>query len=163
MRSGKKRSRFLARTAGRASCWNLSTQSELLRTSIILGVIAMLVSLLPNVPNTLFKALSASGGAGIFTATASWFRRAVDCERWAIGIVRLAKHYSPETFGFNSLLLKLVGIAELWHRRHRSGGVFRSSAADPALSPGICRTHRFVDRDMVGGAFTYVAGLMARQ
>ncbi len=30
--------------------WNWSTQSELFRTSIVLGVIAMLVSLMPNMP-----------------------------------------------------------------------------------------------------------------
>src|SRR4029077_7518293 len=50
--------------------WSPAVQTKLLRTSITLGVIAMLVSLLPNLPRYFIVGSQGEHALGIFTATA---------------------------------------------------------------------------------------------
>lgn len=96
--------------------WRLSMQAELLRISITLGVIALLASLLPNIPRYFIHSSLGERGLGIFTATA-FLVSSGNLIISALGqsaFVRLAKHYAAgDVAGFNSLLLKLVGIGAL--------------------------------------------------
>jgi O-antigen/teichoic acid export membrane protein len=91
-------------------------QGELLRTSITLGVIAMLVSLLPNIPRYFIVGSLGERSLGIFTATAflvstgNLFITAMG----TAAFVRLAKHYAAgDVPGFKRLLWQLLGIVAL--------------------------------------------------
>jgi O-antigen/teichoic acid export membrane protein len=145
--------------------WNLNTQSELLRTSITLGVIAMLVSLLPNVPRYFIQGSLGERALGIFTATAFLVSSGGLIVN-ALGqsaFVRLAKHYSAgDVAGFNSLLLKLVGIAGVLGIAGIGVAAFFGHMLLALLyRPEYAEHTDVLIAMMVGGAITYVAGLMA--
>jgi O-antigen/teichoic acid export membrane protein len=145
--------------------WNLNTQSELLRTSIVLGVIAMLVSLLPNVPRYFIQGSLGERALGIFTATAFLVSSGglIVNAMGQSAFVRLAKHYSAgDVAGFNSLLLKLVGIAGALGIAGIGVAVFFGHLLLTLLyRPEYAEHTDVLIAMMVGGAFTYVAGLMA--
>jgi O-antigen/teichoic acid export membrane protein len=145
--------------------WNAGVQKELLRTSITLGVIAMLVSLLPNIPRYFIAGSIGERALGIFTATA-FLVASGNLIINALGqsaFVRLAKHYAAgDVRGFNSLLLKLIGIAAVLGL----GGIGVSVLFGRVLLTLLYRPEYAEHTDvliamMVGGAITYVAGLMA--
>ena len=144
--------------------WNASVQKELLRTSATLGVIAMLVSLLPNIPRYFLVGSQGERALGIFTATA-FLVSSGNLIVNALGqsaFVRLAKHYGAGNIrGFNSLLLKLVGIALVLGL----GGVLVSVLFGRILLTLLYRPEYAEHTDvliamMVAGAMTYVAGLL---
>lgn len=94
--------------------WSLNAQNELLRTSITLGIIAMLVSLLPNIPRYIIAGSLGERALGIFTATAFLVSTGnlIIMAMGQAAFVRLAKHYAAgDVAAFNSLLLKLLSIA----------------------------------------------------
>jgi O-antigen/teichoic acid export membrane protein len=94
--------------------WSPDAQWELLRTSTTLGIIAMLVSLLPNIPRYFIAGSLGERALGIFTATAFLVSTGnlIITAMGQAAFVRLAKHYAAgDVAGFNSLLLKLLGIA----------------------------------------------------
>lgn len=145
--------------------WNSNVQAELLRTSLTLGVIAMLVSLLPNVPRYFLVGSFGERALGIFTATASLVA-AGNLIINALGqsaFVRLAKNYAAgDVRGFNSLLLKLLGIAAALG----VGGIAVAVLFGRILLTLMYRAEYAEHTDvliamMVGGAMTYVAALMA--
>ena len=117
--------------------WNRAVQVELFRTSIILGVIAFLVSLLPSIPRYFIAGSIGERQLGIFTATAFLVSTGnlIITAMGQSAFVRLAKLYATgEIRRFNSLLIKLVGIAAASRfRRNRRRSVFRAFAADTAL------------------------------
>src|SRR5262249_51090625 len=94
--------------------WTVGAQSELFRTSISLGVIAMLVSLLPNIPRYFLVGSMGERALGIFTATA-FLVSTGNLIMQAMGqaaFVRLAKLYGArDVAGFNRLLVRLLGLA----------------------------------------------------
>jgi O-antigen/teichoic acid export membrane protein len=96
--------------------WTFKAQSDLFRTSIALGVIAMLVSLLPNIPRYFLVGTFGEHALGIFTATA-FLVSTGNLVMTAMGqaaFVRLAKLYGArDVAGFNKLLVRLLGIALL--------------------------------------------------
>ena len=145
--------------------WNSSVQVELLRTSLTLGVIAMLVSLLPNIPRYFIVGSLNVRALGIFTATASLVA-AGNLIINALGqsaFVRLAKYYAAgDVREFNSLLIKLVGIAAVLGL----GGIGVSVLFGRVLLTLLYRPEYAEHTDvliamMVAGAMTYAAGLMA--
>jgi O-antigen/teichoic acid export membrane protein len=145
--------------------WNVHTQGELLRTSITLGVIAMLVSLLPNIPRYFIQGSLGERALGIFTATAFLVSSGSLIVN-ALGqsaFVRLAKHYSAgDVSGFNSLLLKLVGIAAVLGLGGIGVAVFFGHLLLKLLyRPEYAEHTDVLIAMMVGGAMTYVSGLMA--
>jgi len=145
--------------------WNLNTQGELLRTSITLGVIAMLVSLLPNVPRYFIQGSLGERALGIFTATAFLVSSGSLIVN-ALGqsaFVRLAKHYSAgDVAGFTSLLLKLVGIAAVLGLGGIGVAVFFGHMLLTLLyRPEYAEHADVLIAMMVGGTMTYVAGLTA--
>ncbi len=144
--------------------WNSSVQAELLRTSITLGVIAMLVSLLPNIPRYFIAGSLGERALGIFTATA-FLVSAGNLIINALGqsaFVRLARHYAAgDVRGFNSLLLKLVGIAAVLGL----GGIGVAVLFGRVLLTLLYRPEYAEHTDvliamMVAGAMTYAASLM---
>jgi O-antigen/teichoic acid export membrane protein len=145
--------------------WNASVQMELLRTSITLGVIAMLVSLLPNIPRYFIAGSQGERALGIFTATAFLVSSGslIINSLGQSAFVRLAKHYAAgDVREFNSLLLKLVGIAAVLGL----GGIGVAVLFGRLLLTLLYRPEYAEHTDvliamMVGGAVTYVAGLMA--
>jgi O-antigen/teichoic acid export membrane protein len=145
--------------------WNWGTQCELFRTSITLGVIAMLVSLLPNVPRYFIQGSLGERALGIFTATAFLVSSGSLIVN-ALGqsaFVRLAKHYgSGDVAGFNSLLLKLLGIAAVLGLGGIGVAVFFGHMLLTLLyRPEYAEHTDVLIAMMVGGAMTYVSGLMA--
>jgi O-antigen/teichoic acid export membrane protein len=94
--------------------WNRAVQIQLLRTSIVLGVIAFLVSLMPSIPRYFIAGSIGERQLGLFSATA-FIVSTGNLIITAMGqsaFVRLAKLYAGgEIRRFNSLLIKLVGIA----------------------------------------------------
>jgi O-antigen/teichoic acid export membrane protein len=96
--------------------WNVSRQTELLRISLTLGVIALLITLLPSIPRYFIAGSLGNRALGIFTATASLIASG-NLIILALGqsaFVRLAKHYAGgDLAGFNSLLFKLLKIGAL--------------------------------------------------
>jgi len=145
--------------------WNWDTQSELFRTSITLGVIAMLVSLLPNVPRYFIQGSLGERALGIFTATAFLVSSGSLIVN-ALGqsaFVRLAKHYGTgDVAGFNSLLLKLLGIAAVLGLGGIGVAVFFGHMLLTLLyRPEYAEHTDVLIAMMVGGAMTYVSGLMA--
>ena len=145
--------------------WNWGTQSELFRTSITLGVIAMLVSLLPNIPRYFIQGSLGERALGIFTATAFLVSSGSLIVN-ALGqsaFVRLAKHYGAgDVAGFNSLLLKLLGIAAVLGLGGIGVAVFFGHMLLTLLyRPEYAEHTDVLIAMMVGGAMTYVSGLMA--
>jgi O-antigen/teichoic acid export membrane protein len=145
--------------------WNWSTQSELFRTSITLGVIAMLVSLLPNIPRYFIQGSLGERALGIFTATAFLVSSGSLIVN-ALGqsaFVRLAKHYgAADVAGFTSLLLKLLGIAAVLGLGGIGVAVFFGHMLLTLLyRPEYAEHTDVLIAMMVGGAMTYVSGLMA--
>jgi O-antigen/teichoic acid export membrane protein len=145
--------------------WNLTTQTTLLSTSITLGVIAMLVSLLPNIPRYFIQGSLGERALGIFTATAFLVSSGSLIVN-ALGqsaFVRLAKHYGAgDVPGFNSLLLKLVGIAAILGLGGIGVAVFFGHLLLTLLyRPEYAEHTDVLIAMMVGGAITYVSGLMA--
>lgn len=94
--------------------WNRNTQKELLRMSSTLGVIALLVALMPNIPRYFIAGAISERALGIFTATA-FLVSSGNLIVMALGqsaFVRLARHYAAgDLVRFNSLLWKLLAIA----------------------------------------------------
>ncbi len=92
--------------------WTVGAQSELFRTSISLGVIAMLVSLLPNIPRYFLVGKMGERALGIFTATA-FLVSTGNLIMQAMGqaaFVRLAKLYGARDLaglGHGVLLLRV--------------------------------------------------------
>jgi O-antigen/teichoic acid export membrane protein len=145
--------------------WNASVQMELLRTSITLGVIAMLVSLLPNIPRYFIAGSQGERALGIFTATA-FLVSSGNLIINALGqsaFVRLARHYGAgDVAGFNSLLLKLLGIAAVLGLGGIGVAVFFGHMLLTLLyRPEYAEHTDVLIAMMVGGAMTYVSGLMA--
>lgn len=145
--------------------WNWNTQSELFRTSITLGVIAMLVSLMPNMPRYFIQGSLGERALGIFTATAFLVSSGSLIVN-ALGqsaFVRLAKHYGTgDVAGFNSLLLKLLGIAAALGLAGIGVAVFAGHLLLTILyRPEYAEHTDVLIAMMVGGAMTYVSGIMA--
>jgi O-antigen/teichoic acid export membrane protein len=144
--------------------WSLSVQRELLRTSISLGVIAMLVSLLPNIPRYFLVGTLGERALGIFTATA-FLVSTGNLLMTAMGqaaFVRLAKMAgAADVQGFNKLLLKLLGVAMLLGL----GGVVVAMAFGRLLLTWIYRPEYAEHTDllvvmMVAGTLAYVGSVL---
>jgi O-antigen/teichoic acid export membrane protein len=145
--------------------WSLAAQSELFRTSITLGVIAMLVSLLPNIPRYFLVGTMGERALGIFTATA-FLVSTGNLIMTAMGqaaFVRLAKLYGAgDVREFNRLLVRLLGVALLLGM----GGVGVALIAGKLLLTLIYRPEYAEHTDllvamMCAGALTYVASVLA--
>jgi O-antigen/teichoic acid export membrane protein len=145
--------------------WNPKTQASLLSTSITLGVIAMLVSLLPNIPRYFIQGSLGERALGIFTATAFLVSSGslIVNAMGQSAFVRLAKHYGAgDVAGFNSLLLKLVGIAGALGLAGIGVAVlFGHMLLTLLYRPEYAEHTDVLIAMMVGGAVTYVSGLMA--
>jgi O-antigen/teichoic acid export membrane protein len=145
--------------------WNPKTQVSLLSTSITLGVIAMLVSLLPNIPRYFIQGSLGERALGIFTATAFLVSSGslIVNAMGQSAFVRLAKHYGAgDVAGFNSLLLKLVGIAGALGLAGIGVAVlFGHMLLTLLYRPEYAEHTDVLIAMMVGGAVTYVSGLMA--
>jgi O-antigen/teichoic acid export membrane protein len=145
--------------------WNWTVQGELLRTSLTLGVIAMLVSLLPNIPRYFIAGSLGEHALGIFTATAFLVASGslITQSMGQSAFVRLAKLYAAgDVRRFNSLLLKLVGIAAVLGL----GGILVSVFFGRLLLTLLYRPEYAEHTDvliamMVGGAMSYMAAQMA--
>jgi O-antigen/teichoic acid export membrane protein len=144
--------------------WSIAVQSELFRTSITLGVIAMLVSLLPNIPRYFLVGSLGERALGIFTATA-FLVSTGNLIMNAMGqaaFVRLAKHYGDgDVRGFKLLLAKLLGIGAMLGL----GGVAVSVLFGKVLLTLLYRPEYAEHTDvlvamMVGGGLSYLSGLM---
>jgi O-antigen/teichoic acid export membrane protein len=145
--------------------WSWGAQSELFRTSITLGVIAMLVSLLPNIPRYFLVGSLGERALGIFTATA-FLVSTGNLIMTAMGqaaFVRLAKLCSArDLVGFNRLLVRLLGIALLLG----VGGIAVAAVFGHLLLTLIYRPEYAEHTDlliamMISGALTYVASVLA--
>ena len=145
--------------------WNWNTQSELFRTSIVLGVIAMLVSLMPNMPRYFIQNSLGEHALGIFTATAFLVSSGslIVNAMGTSAFVRLAKHYGAgDVAGFNSLLFKLLGIAAVLGLCGIGVAVFFGHMLLKLLyRPEYAEHTDVLIAMMVGGAMTYVSGTMA--
>jgi O-antigen/teichoic acid export membrane protein len=145
--------------------WNWDTQSELFRTSIVLGVIAMLVSLMPNMPRYFIQNSLGEHALGIFTATAFLVSSGslIVNAMGTSAFVRLAKHYGAgDVAGFNSLLFKLLGIAAVLGLCGIGVAVFFGHMLLKLLyRPEYAEHTDVLIAMMVGGAMTYVSGIMA--
>ncbi len=144
--------------------WNSKAQAELLRTSLTLGVIAMLVSLLPNIPRYALVGSMGERALGIFTATA-FLVSAGNMIVTALGqsaFVRLARHFAAgDVRGFNSLLFKLLGIgAALGLGGIGVAVLFGKTLLTLLYRPEYAEHTDLLIAMMVAGAMTYVAGLM---
>jgi O-antigen/teichoic acid export membrane protein len=125
----------------------------------------MLVSLLPNVPRYFIQGSLGERALGIFTATAFLVSSGSLIVN-ALGqsaFVRLAKHYGTgDVAGFNSLLLKLLGIAAVLGLGGIGVAVFFGHMLLTLLyRPEYAEHTDVLIAMMVGGAMTYVSGLMA--
>jgi O-antigen/teichoic acid export membrane protein len=145
--------------------WSPSVQGELLRTSMSLGVIAMLISLLPNIPRYFLVGTLGERALGIFTATA-FLVSTGNLLMTAMGqaaFVRLAKMAgAADVVGFNKLLVKLLGVAMLLGL----GGVAVALTFGHLLLTWIYRPEYAEHTNllvvmMVAGALTYVASVLA--
>lgn len=145
--------------------WTIGPQSELFRTSISLGVIAMLVSLLPNIPRYFLVGSMGERALGIFTATA-FLVSTGNLIMTAMGqaaFVRLAKLYGArDVAGFNKLLVRLLGLALFLG----IGGIGVSITFGRLLLRLIYRPEYAEHTDllvtmMVAGALTYVGAVFA--
>jgi O-antigen/teichoic acid export membrane protein len=145
--------------------WTVGAQSELFRTSISLGVIAMLVSLLPNIPRYFLVGKMGERALGIFTATA-FLVSTGNLIMQAMGqaaFVRLAKLYGARDLaGFNKLLVRLLALALFLGL----GGIGVAIVFGHLLLTLIYRPEYAEHTDllvtmMVAGALTYVGSVFA--
>jgi O-antigen/teichoic acid export membrane protein len=145
--------------------WSPAAQSELFTTSITLGVIAMLVSLLPNIPRYFLVGSMGERALGIFTATA-FLVSTGNLFMTAMGqaaFVRLAKLVgSGDAAGFDRLLVRLLGFALVLG----VGGVGVALIAGKFLLTLLYRPEYAEHTDllvvmMIAGALTYVAAMLA--
>jgi O-antigen/teichoic acid export membrane protein len=144
--------------------WTAPTQLDLLRTAITLGVIAMLVSLLPNTPRYFIAHSLGERALGIFTATAFLVSTGnlIIVAMGTAAFVRLAKHYGAgEKSRFNSLLLKLLGIGAVLG----VGGIVFAALFGHLLLTLLYRPEYAEHTDllvamMVSGAIGYVGTLL---
>jgi O-antigen/teichoic acid export membrane protein len=145
--------------------WSPAAQGELFRTSMTLGVIAMLVSLLPMIPRYFLVGSMGERALGMFTATA-FLVSAGNLFMTAMGqatFVRLAKLFGAgDVAGFNRLLVRLLGFALLLGL----GGVGVAMIAGKFLLTLLYRPEYAEHTDllvamMVAGALTYVAAMLA--
>jgi O-antigen/teichoic acid export membrane protein len=145
--------------------WNRAVQVELFRTSIILGVIAFLVSLLPSIPRYFIAGSIGERQLGIFTATAFLVSTGnlIITAMGQSAFVRLAKLYgSGEIRRFNSLLLKLIGIAAVLGFAGIGVAVFFGHFLLLHLyRPEYAEHTDVLVAMMVGGAMSYIAAQMA--
>ena len=145
--------------------WNRAVQVELFRTSIILGVIAFLVSLLPSVPRYFIAGSIGERQLGIFTATAFLVSTGnlIITAMGQSAFVRLAKLYATgEIRRFNSLLIKLVGIAATLGFAGIGVAVFFGHFLLTHLyRPEYAEHTDVLVAMMVGGAMSYIAAQMA--
>ncbi len=144
--------------------WSAAVQTQLLRTSITLGVIAMLVSLLPNLPRYFIVGSQGEHALGIFTATA-FLVSSGNLIVTALGqsaFVPLAKYYASGNLRrFKLLLAKLLGIGALLGL----GGVAVSMVFGKILLTLLYRPEYAEHTDllvamMIGGGLSYLSGLM---
>ena len=144
--------------------WSFSVQSELLRTSITLGVIAALVSLLPNLPRYFIVGSQGERALGIFTATA-FLVSSGNLIVTALGqsaFVPLAKYYAAgDLRRFKLLLAKLLGIVAVLGL----GGVAVSMLFGKMLLTLLYRPEYAEHTDllvamMIAGGLSYLAGVM---
>jgi O-antigen/teichoic acid export membrane protein len=144
--------------------WSPAVQTQLLRTSITLGVIAMLVSLLPNLPRYFIVGSQGEHALGIFTATA-FLVSSGNLIVTALGqsaFVPLAKYYASGNLRrFKLLLAKLLGIGALLGL----GGVAVSLLFGKMLLTLLYRPEYAEHTDllvamMIGGGLSYLSGLM---
>jgi O-antigen/teichoic acid export membrane protein len=144
--------------------WSLSAQNELLRTSITLGIIAMLVSLLPNIPRYFIAGSLGERALGIFTATAFLVSTGnlIIMAMGQAAFVRLAKHYAAgDVAGFNSLLMKLLGIAAtLGLAGIGFAMLFGRVLLTLLYRPEYAEHTDLLVAMMVAGAFSYVAAIL---
>lgn len=144
--------------------WTAPAQLDLLRTAITLGVIAMLVSLLPNMPRYFIAHSLGERALGIFTATAFLVSTGnlIITAMGTAAFVRLAKHYGAgEKSHFNSLLLKLLGIGGVLG----VGGVIFAALFGHLLLQILYRPEYAEHTDllvvmMVSGAIGYIGTLL---
>ena len=140
-------------------------QVELLRTSLTLGVIAFLVSLLPSIPRYFIAGSIGERQLGIFTATAFLVSTGnlIITAMGQSAFVRLAKLYATgEIRRFNSLLLKLVGIAAALGLAGIGVAVFFGHLLLTLLyRPEYAEHTDVLVAMMVGGAMSYIAAQMA--
>jgi O-antigen/teichoic acid export membrane protein len=145
--------------------WNRAVQVELFRTSIILGVIAFLVSLLPSIPRYFIAGSIGERQLGIFTATAFLVSTGnlIITAMGQSAFVRLAKLYATgEIRRFNSLLIKLVGIAAALGFAGIGVAVFFGHFLLTHLyRPEYAEHTDVLVAMMVGGAMSYIAAQMA--
>jgi O-antigen/teichoic acid export membrane protein len=145
--------------------WNRVVQIELLRTSLTLGVIAFLVSLLPSIPRYFIAGSIGERQLGIFTATAFLVSTGnlIITAMGQSAFVRLAKLYATgEIRRFNSLLLKLVGIATALGLAGIGVAVFFGHLLLTLLyRPEYAEHTDVLVAMMVGGAMSYIAAQMA--
>ena len=145
--------------------WNRVVQIELFRTSIILGVIAFLVSLLPSIPRYFIVGSIGERQLGIFTATAFLVSTGnlIITAMGQSAFVRLAKLYgNGEIRRFNSLLMKLVGIAVALGLAGIGVAVFFGHVLLTLVyRPEYAEHTDVLVAMMVGGAMSYIAAQMA--
>jgi len=144
--------------------WNISTQSDLFKTSITLGVVAMLVSLLPNIPRYFIVGSIGERALGLFTATA-FLVSSGNLIITALGqsaFVRLARLCAAgNKAGFTSLLVRLMGIGALLG----IGGVgiallFGKELLTLLYRPEYAEHVDVLVMMMVAGALSYVNGML---
>jgi O-antigen/teichoic acid export membrane protein len=144
--------------------WSRPAQLELLRTGITLGVIAMLVSLLPNLPRYFIAGSLGERALGIFTATAFLVSTGnlIILAMGQAAFVRLAKHYGAgEMARFNSLLLKLLGIgAVLGLAGIGVSALFGRLLLTLLYRPEYAEHADILVAMMVSGALGYIAALL---
>jgi O-antigen/teichoic acid export membrane protein len=144
--------------------WSRSAQLELLHTGITLGVIAMLVSLLPNLPRYFIAGSLGERALGIFTATAFLVSTGnlIILAMGQAAFVRLAKHYSAgEMARFNSLLLKLLAIgAVLGLAGIGVSALFGRLLLTLLYRPEYAEHADILVAMMVSGALGYIAALL---
>jgi O-antigen/teichoic acid export membrane protein len=145
--------------------WNRAVQIELFRTSIILGIIAFLVSLLPSIPRYFIAGTVGERQLGIFTATAFLVSTGnlIITAMGQSAFVRLAKLYANgEIRRFNSLLIKLVGIAASLGLAGIGVAVFFGHMLLTILyRPEYAEHTDVLVAMMIGGAMSYIAAQMA--
>lgn len=144
--------------------WSRSAQLELLHTGITLGVIAMLVSLLPNLPRYFIAGSLGERALGIFTATAFLVSTGnlIILAMGQAAFVRLAKHYGAgEMARFNSLLLKLLAIgAVLGLAGIGVSALFGRLLLRLLYRPEYAEHADILVAMMVSGALGYIAALL---
>ncbi|HEY2823626.1 MAG TPA: oligosaccharide flippase family protein [Candidatus Acidoferrum sp.] len=144
--------------------WNRAVQIELLRTSIVLGVIAFLVSLLPSIPRYFIAGAIGERQLGLFTATAFLVSTGnlIITAMGQSAFVRFAKLYAGgEIRRFNSLLIKLVGIAAALGLAGIGVAVFFGHLLLTLLyRPEYAEHTDVLIAMMIAGAMSYMAALM---